>query len=370
MTGKSPAALYVHLPFCRKKCPYCHFFVLPDQEKPKEELLAALKLEWEQARTALSPYQLTSIYFGGGTPSLFGPERIQELLTLFSAQEEMEITLEVNPEDVTLEKMQEFRLAGINRISLGVQSLDDTLLSQLGRGHSAATAIEAVHITKSAGFDNLTIDLMYDIPGQTIAQFEETLRQVERLPITHLSLYNLTFEPGTVFFNHRKKLLPLVPEGEKSLDLLNLALFYLEEMGLKRYEISAFARKGFEARHNTGYWVGRPFWGLGPSAFSYMNGKRFRNVAHLKKYTQALENNTSPIDFEEELPHPQNLHELLAIHLRLLEGVDLANFPTLPTSTEEKLNHLIKEGYLTKNERLQLTERGRLFYDSVATEII
>ncbi len=359
--------VYVHLPFCRKKCPYCHFFVLPDNETQKDDLLEGLILEWRSSQIDLP---MTSIYFGGGTPTLFGAHRIEKLLQLFSPEGDVEITIEANPEDVTVELMRDLNAAGVNRVSIGIQSLDDTLLARLGRGHSAAKAKDAVTDTYTSGFENITIDLMYDIPGQTLAMFEETLKEIAALPITHLSLYNLVFEPGSLFFKQRKKHVPHLPPEEISLALLNLALSHLEKAGLKRYEISAFARPGFKARHNTGYWLGRPFIGLGPSAFSYIDGRRFRNVCNLKKYLQAVREGSSPLDFEEKLPYPQNIHELLAVNLRLVEGVDLKKWGPLPKETEETIARLIEEGYLEKKERLALTERGLLFYDTVASEII
>lgn len=319
--------------------------------------------------------RLVSIYFGGGTPSLLGAQYLETLLqTVRSADIEIapdcEITLEVNPEQVTLPLMQSFAAIGINRISLGVQSLDDSALNTLERQHSAQGAIAAIEKTAQAGIGNISIDLMYDLPGQTVASWERTLEQVEKLPIRHLSLYNLTFEPQTVFFKRKKELVPLLPHPEQSLEMLQMAVALLEKIGLKRYEISAFAKSGFASRHNSGYWLARPFLGFGPSAFSYWEKKRFRNVANLSKYHRALTENLSPVDFEEQLPFPEDVHELLAVQLRLLEGVDLSHF-TLPAATHTTLRQLQEKGWLAQQEgRIALTEQGRLFYDSVAEALI
>ncbi len=263
--------------------------------------------------------------------------------------------------------MQAFAKAGINRVSLGVQSLDNPLLKVLGRHHSAQQAISAILATKEAGISNITIDLMYEIPQQTLTSWKNTLTQLETLPITHLSLYNLTIEPQTVFYKKRSELTPLLPSSEESLTMLNLAVASLEKMGLKRYEISAFAKEGFIARHNTGYWLGRPFLGFGPSAFSFFEGKRYRNFCDLKKYSAALNAGNSPVDFTEQLSPLASLHERLAVKLRMLEGVDTKEFPV-----GDALYHQLQDkGWIHfDQDKARLTEQGLLFYDSVAEEII
>ncbi len=374
-SGKQEVSLYFHIPFCKKKCPYCHFYVLPDNLELKEMLLAALILEWKRERPRLEGKKIVSIYFGGGTPSLFGAEAIGTILNLIDRDAGCEITLEANPEDVTQEKIQKMRDVGINRVSMGVQSLDDSSLQILGREHSAKTALAAIDAIQRAGIENLSIDLMYDLPEQSFSSWKRTIERVEELPITHLSLYNLTIEPETLFFKRKKSLLPLLPTPTESLKMLTHAVEQLERWGFKRYEISAFAKEGYASRHNSGYWTARPFLGFGPSAFSFWEGKRFRNIAHLKRYSTALEQNKPTYDFEEKLPYPDNLHELLAVELRLLAGVNLATFQArhgpLPSSTHSSLETLKQKGWLEQHShQLKLTEEGLLFYDSVATAII
>jgi oxygen-independent coproporphyrinogen-3 oxidase len=368
-TGKNPYSLYFHLPFCRRKCPYCHFFVLPDKVELKDSLLEALELEWKSISSKREHKELVSIYFGGGTPTLMGPAALEKILKWIEIPADCEITLEANPEEVTLPLMQAFAAVGINRVSIGVQSLDDSSLNTLERQHTAKKALLAIENTYQAGISNISIDLMYDLPGQTLTSWEKTLAQVQHLPITHLSLYNLTIEPHTAFFKRKKELIPLLPSPDTSLAMLEAATSSLTH--LKRYEISAFAKPGFASRHNTGYWTGRPFLGLGPSAFSYWDKKRFRNAANLSHYAKALQKGDSPIDFEEELPYPDSLNELLAIHLRLLEGVDLTTFSPLPEATHQALLQLEAQGWLILSPtRAQLTAQGLLFYDSVAEALI
>jgi len=373
-------SLYFHIPFCTKKCPYCHFYVLPNLDAYHTQLLEALAIEWQKAIPLLKNQTIVSIYFGGGTPSLFGPLNIQTILQWIqksglAIDEHCEITLEANPESFTRELARDFFQAGINRLSLGVQSLDSSSLLTLGREHNANQAILAIENAALSGIKNISIDLMYDLPSQTEESWKNTLSLLKDLPISHLSLYNLTIEPNTVFFKKRKELTPLLPTMATSLSMLQSAVSTLEEIGLLRYEVSAFAKSGFHSIHNTGYWTARPFLGFGPSAFSYWDKKRFRNSANLSKYAAALKAEESPVDFSEKLPYPSDIAELLAIELRLLKGVDSSSFERqhglFSSEIQESLKTLVQRGWL-KNEGplLQLTAEGLLFYDSVAEEII
>ncbi|MBX9924307.1 MAG: radical SAM family heme chaperone HemW [Rhabdochlamydiaceae bacterium] len=380
MTAGNSVSLYIHVPFCTKKCPYCHFFVQPDSLENQELFLSALAKEWQLRSPLLKGKEITSIYFGGGTPSLLPAKSLEKILHWIqkgpaSLSPSCEITLEANPETVSLQVMQEFSEVGINRVSIGVQSFDDNLLRILGRTHDSDKAKKAIHTTYEAGISNLSIDLMYELPHQTLTQWQHSLSQVADLPITHLSLYNLVFEPGTSFYKKSKVLSPSLPSEEDCLIMLQQAVKDLESYGLMRYEISAFAKPGYESLHNTGYWTARPFLGLGPSAFSYWEGRRFRNKAHLKKYSEMLHQNTLPEDFEEALPFEDKQKELLAVELRLLQGVDLHLFeqkngilcPSLHASLEKLLS---KQWLKQEGSLLRLTEEGLLFYDSVASEMI
>ena len=222
------------------------------------------------------------------------------------------------------------------------------------------------------GIENISIDLMYDIIGQDISSFQKTLDEVSFLDTSHISLYNLTFEKGTVFYRNRKKLEKDVPKETLSLELLNLATTTFEKLGFKRYEISAFAKKGFESFHNLGYWQGRDFLGFGPSAFSYFGEKRFQNVCNLQKYIEALDSKKTVVDFEEKLKYPQNINELLAIHLRIVNGVDILEFEkkigSIPTKTLKILKN--SEFIAFDKNHIRLNEKGLLFYDTLASELI
>lgn len=378
--GNSEVSLYFHIPFCTKKCHYCHFFVLPDKAAYHAQLIEALCLDINLWKPALKGKNVVSIYFGGGTPSLLLPSELATLLSHINQvvpvdPSAMEITLEANPETVTQEKIHEFAAVGVNRISLGIQTLDDNLLAKLGRTHRAHTSVDAVKAIADAGINNISVDLMYDIPSQTMESWRHTLNEVIRLPITHLSLYNLTIEPHTVFFKYQEKLRKELPDAECSTEMYRVAQSHLADAGLEQYEISAFAKEGMYSRHNTGYWTGRPFLGFGPSAFSYWEGRRFRAVAHLNRYSEALRGGLSPIDFSEELSLEGRQRELLAVALRLRSGVDLSvferDFGSLSADLWAVLGRLQADGLVKLDEGVAvLTERGVLFYDTVAVEII
>ena len=374
-------SLYFHIPFCTKKCDYCHFYVLPNKAPLHKLLMEGLILNLERWAPSLLGKKLASIYFGGGTPALLGADNIHILLEKVNAllpyaKNEIEITLEANPETITYALMQEYAAVGVNRLSIGIQSLDNNLLTKLGRSHHAKQAIQAVEDSFKAGLANLSIDLMYDIPGQTLSSWKYTVKEVLHLPITHLSLYNLTIEPETVFFKYRESLQKDLPDAESSADMYSFAVENLAKAGLNQYEISAFAKNALYSRHNVGYWTARPFLGLGPSAFSYWEGRRFRAVANIQRYIQALRSDTKVEDFSEILPSLSRRRELLAIALRLLKGVDLADFQAthgiLDAETLKTLKILEEQGFLATSDAsaIQLTGKGILFYDTVASDLI
>jgi oxygen-independent coproporphyrinogen III oxidase len=373
-------SLYFHIPFCSKKCPYCHFFVLPNEEKLKISFVEALLKEWELRLPQMQEKRIVSVYFGGGTPTKLSPGQFHLILekiyqSKIPISSDCEVTLEANPEDITISLMREFRALGINRVSIGIQSLNDEDLIVLGRGHNAGRGIQAVEAVYEAGISNISIDLMFELPSQTLEGWEKCLKKLCNLPLTHLSLYNLTFEPQTVFFKKQQQFLAQLPPDEVRLEMLQRAVQFLESIGLERYEISAFAKPGFYSRHNTGYWTGRPFLGLGPSAFSYWEGARFSNAANLKKYMNELKRDRFPVDFEECLEYPRRFQELLAVQLRLIAGVNVSQFIAkhgpLPERVEVSLQRLIEKRWIEKKaDIVKLTAPGQLFYDSVATELI
>ena len=342
--------------------------------------MPALLKEWAMRLPQLQGKRIVSIYFGGGTPTKLAPADYAHLLQIIRSSgldiaADCEITLEANPEDVDLPLMRAFALLGINRVSLGVQSLLDEDLIVLGRTHTANCSLSAISAVRAAGISNISIDLMFELPRQGVSTWKKVLNALHAVPVTHLSLYNLTYEPHTFFFKKRAHHAPLLPSEEERLQMLQMAVQAFEEMGFARYEISAFAKPGAESRHNKGYWTGRPFLGFGPSAFSHWEGARFSNVAHFNHYLTSLEQGKLPTGFTEQLAYPSNLQELLAVRLRLVEGVDLVPFAVtygaMPEAVEVALHKLVDKGWIHKEgTRIRLTAAGQLFYDSVAAEII
>lgn len=374
-----PFSLYIHIPFCTHICGYCHFYVLPEKEASKTALLKAL----EQESSLYAPFfhgkQCVSIYFGGGTPSLFGPERVAQLLksihSVCVVSDLVEISLEVNPEEASQELFLAYAQAGINRISIGVQSFDNSLLSTLTRRHTAQDSQNAVINAAQAGIKKISIDLMYDIPKQTRQHWRSTLDTALDLPVSHLSLYNLTIEPHTPFDRKRAALEAKRPLPRDSRAMYEEAIFKMEQKDWKHYEISAFGLQGEISIHNIGYWLGRPFLGLGPSAYSYWKGARFRNVANLKEYCLAIAQGKRAVDFFEELDQEAAHRESLIVRLRTSWGVEIEPFQQQygPFSAETLSSFRLFEqrGWMKEEQgRVYLTLEGKLFYDSIAVELV
>lgn len=376
------ASLYIHIPFCKKKCPYCHFFVLKHAKDKEAEFVAALKKEWDLRKEHFKGKTLTSIYFGGGTPTQLSSRALNQILLAIKqsahVSPDCEITLEANPEDLIQHSanLKAYRASGFNRLSIGVQSFDNELLKALGREHSALDAQRALTLANGAGFENISIDLMYETPHQTLESWEKTLQTASKQPITHISLYNLTFEPGAKFFRIQDQLTPHLPTEDAATRMFLLCDEVLSNASLKRYEISAFAKEGYQSRHNLGYWQGRPFIGLGPSAFSYWERQRFQNVANFPKYLDDVNRSKLPTDFIDSISPSAHQKEMLAVGLRPLEGVERAKFEAhygpFDTETLKALKRLEEDQLITINseQKISLTPRGRLFHDSVAMQLI
>ena len=368
-------SLYFHIPFCLKKCPYCHFYSKRFNQTLKNKFLISLEKEIFLKRSLFVNRNIVSIYLGGGTPSLLNKKDLERIFIALDIDiNNIEITIEANPIDISIDKLKELKQTYFNRISIGCVSFDDVLLKVLNRSHNSLQAKEAVFLANRF-FENISLDLLYDIPHQDKNSFLKDLQTIKDLPITHLSLYNLTFEENTPFFKKKETFKQSLPSEKVSLSLLNLAIEELNKMKLNRYEISAFSKAGYESIHNTGYWKGREFLGFGPSAFSYFNKKRFRNVCNVETYYQNLSDNKEIIDYEEMLPYPDNIKELLAVNLRLVKGVNLKEFVNrcgeIDKSTKEALKQLKEDELIECDiDSIRLTEKGLLFYDTVAERII
>jgi putative oxygen-independent coproporphyrinogen III oxidase len=308
-----PAGLYVHVPFCVTKCPYCDFWSITDQ-RLAERFVDAVLLE---ARTQVRFPAFDTLYLGGGTPSALPSPALSRLLAGLLPSPGAEVTVEANPDDVTPDWLATIRAAGTNRLSLGVQALDDPTLRWLGRRHDAARAREAVHRARAAGFDDLSIDLMYALPGQDAGAWLRTLGEALALAPEHLSCYQLSVEPHTPF--GQRPVTPADEEVQRSLFLLTHD--HLTAAGYEHYEISNFARPGRRSRHNQKYWHHVPYLGLGPAAHSFLGRRRWWNVRSVERYVAQVERDGSGIEADEDLDDGQVRLEALYLGLRTKDGV-------------------------------------------------
>ncbi len=302
--------LYIHLPFCQKKCSYCGFLSLENQptaviQNYIKNLLAESQLQHSETEkvakgNGINQYILDTIYIGGGTPSLIDGNDMGSLLEglhdIWCISNTAEITMEANPNSLTAENLYAYRKAGINRISIGVQSFDDSILNGIGRLHDAKSAQNAIRLAKEAGFQNISLDLMFGLPGQTLPQWKETIQTAVSLAPNHLSLYTLQIEEGTVLYqDYKSEKLPLV-NLEVDRACYHYAIKFLKHHGYEQYEISNFTKAGYECKHNLKYWSLDEFLGIGLNASSYINGKRFRNQLKLDLWSSQIVNGLLPID--------------------------------------------------------------------------
>ena len=383
-------SLYIHIPFCETKCPYCDFNTYAGIETLMPAYVTALVHELHQWGILLEQPQVNTVFLGGGTPSYLPPQEIARVMeavrTAYNMVPHAEVTLEANPGDLTQERLLALRPCGVNRLSIGVQSLDDRLLSLLGRRHNAQEAVEAYRQAREAGFANVNLDLMYGLPHQTLQQWQTTLTQAIALAPEHLSLYCLTLEPGTPL--ERQVRLVQLPEPEPDLaaEQYNLAEQMLDEAGYHHYEISNWARERCESRHNLTYWRNRPYLGVGPGAHSYLKGCRFANLRSPRSYIRRVQRwratpghpldegalqKTGAVDFVESIGQPTEIGETMMLGLRLAEGVSEGDFLArfgrgLQETYAAQIGELVQLGLLRwQDSHLSLTPRGRLLGNEV-----
>ena len=325
--------LYVHLPFCRQKCFYCDFPSYAGQEGRMavyvEALLGELAREGAPLRAAWGPPR--TVYLGGGTPTALPPALMERLLAglrefLVAAPDALEFTCECNPGTVDAVYLSLLRAGGVNRLSLGVQTFDDALLRRIGRIHTAAQARAAVRQARAAGFRNLSLDLMYGLPGQTLAGLEMSVRQALALAPQHISIYGLQVEEGTPFARAQAAGRLALPSDEESEAMYDYMTAALPAAGYARYEISNFARQGFESRHNLGYWQDVPYLGVGAAAHSYLDGQRYENPRGIEEYLAALRESGRARREEEPLTRATSMEEFAFLALRTARGIDRARF--------------------------------------------
>lgn len=368
--------IYIHVPFCRRACTYCdfHFSTLL---RHADDVCRAIETEIMLRREEWQNTVIPTVYLGGGTPSLLSGEQLERLLKLLWKQatwsDTCEVTLEVNPEDIHPEKLKVWRSLGINRISLGVQSLRDDVLRWMNRGHSGHEALEALGHLKDAGFFNLNVDIMYGVPHLDTRNLLEDLQRVLAFSPTHLSCYELTCEPRTAYAHQVKHgKVESVPEEKVCEQFLAISEL-LEARGYQHYEISNYARPRWEARHNRRYWYGLPTLGFGPSAVSFDGTTRRKNVANNALYIQALQKQRLPVEIE-ILDYREQYNEFVLTRLRLREGIIWKELrEKFGEEKEKRIKNTAslwpEEWIEITSECLRLTRRGRLVADRLAAEL-
>ena len=322
---KAPLGLYIHIPFCRQKCAYCDFYSLPRSEEKMDAYTAALLRHIEEVAPRTAAHRVDTVYFGGGTPSYLGPDRLTKLLRTLRKRcpvaRDAEITLEANPDSACdVKALRALRRAGFNRISLGVQSADDGLLRAIGRIHTFAQVQEAVAAVRKAGFKNLSMDLIYGLPGQTMQQWEDTLAAVIALAPEHISCYGLKLEPGTPLYDRRDS--ECFPDDDGQADMYLYAVEYLRQNGYEQYEISNFARPGHASRHNLKYWTLGEYAGFGPGAYSDFGGVRYGYIRDLDRYIAG----ELVLAESEHIPVSEREMEYIMLRLRTTEGMNIREF--------------------------------------------
>lgn len=380
---KRELELYIHIPFCVKKCAYCDFLSGPTDEKTVVKYVEALEREIESYRKFAKDYEVTTIFFGGGTPSLLDGTQMMEIMNTirdtFLVKEDAEITMEANPGTVTEENLLAYKEVKINRISFGLQSAKNEELRMLGRIHTFEEFLESYELAKRAGFSNINVDLISAIPGQTLTSWEETLRAVVSLEPGHISAYSLIVEEGTPFaklYGEGGSREEMLPSEEEERRIYERTEEILKEAGYHRYEISNYAKDGFECRHNLGYWGRKEYLGLGLGASSLIHETRFHNTECMESYLKNAGNGNVLREDEEVLTTKEQMEEFVFLGLRKAEGIKELDFEekfgkSIWECYGDNLRKVMGDGLLIKKSGcLKLTKKGIDVSNYVFAEIL
>ncbi|MTI49381.1 MAG: oxygen-independent coproporphyrinogen III oxidase [Firmicutes bacterium] len=377
-------AIYIHIPFCYSKCYYCDFCSYPNRYDIRDKYIDYLKREIDiYARKISSHHNVKTIFIGGGTPSYIEGRYIHELLNhiykKFDVSNLEEVTIESNPKTLDEEKLKIYKESGINRISLGLQTMNDSLLKEIGRIHTSKDFLETFELVRKQGFDNVNADIMFNLPNQKVKDVEDSLIKIIDLGIEHISFYSLKVEEGTPFHKRNEKGNLNLPSEDTEREMYHHGINILEENGYKHYEISNFAKKGFQCQHNLFYWKLKPYIGLGMAAHSNINSERYGNVIDFKEYFTSIDNGNLPIDLEnkEIIDREMEMAEYMILGLRLLDGINKLQFYNRFGVTLENaigssvLSKLEKQGLLiVGNQNIKLTRRGADLSNQVFMELL
>ncbi|WP_409297588.1 radical SAM family heme chaperone HemW [Peribacillus sp. SCS-26] len=370
------SSAYIHIPFCEHICHYCDFNKVFLKNQPVGEYLSLLKKEMELTLREFPTDRLNTIFVGGGTPTSLNAGQLAGLCGAVSSTlpfdpADVEYTFEANPGDLSEEKLAVLKENGVNRLSFGVQSFNDELLKKIGRTHCAKDVFSTIEKARTAGFENISIDLIYALPGQTLEDFQETLRTAMTLDLPHFSGYSLIIEPKTVFYNLMQKGRLSLPPQESEAAMFELLMEEMDKHGYRQYEISNFAKPGYESRHNLTYWNNEAYYGFGAGAHSYLSKTRRANFGPLKKYFAPLQENRLPVIEENPVTVREQMEEEMFLGLRKNQGVSIEGFyekfkkPMMDVFGEEierekKLGRLVSE-----NGWVRLTQQGKFLGNEV-----
>ena len=370
-----PTSAYVHIPFCTQICYYCDFSKVFIKNQPVDSYLAHLLEEFR----FYDIQKLRTLYIGGGTPTALSAPQLEVLLKGLTKNLDLsvleELTIEANPGDLDADKIAVLKNSAVNRVSLGVQTFDNKMLKKIGRSHLEKDIYENIDRLKLAGFDNISIDLIYALPGQTMEQVKENVAKAIGLDIPHMSLYSLILENHTVFMNRmRRGKLPL-PKEELEAEMFEYIIAELERAGFEHYEISNFSKIGFESRHNLMYWDNAEYYGIGAGASGYVNGIRYKNHGPIRHYLSAVEEGNARIT-EEHLSQKEQMEEEMFLGLRKKSGVSMARFEekfgrSFDELYGEIVRDLVQKGLMQiEGDRVRMTKRGLFLGDTVAERFI
>ena len=373
----APSAAYVHVPFCRHRCGYCDFPLVAGRDDLIDDYLAALEIELAQLE---EPRRIDTLFLGGGTPTHLPPALLRRLMSLlqswFRLSPGYEFSVEANPSGLDDDRIEVLRAAGVNRVSLGVQAFDSGSLQVLERDHQPTEARAVIDDLHSHGFQNVSLDLIFGVPGQSLTDWRHSLEVAVTSGVSHVSTYGLTYEKGTTFWRRREQGVLVSIEEEHERDMYCLAMDRIPEAGLMQYEISNFARPGVECRHNLVYWRGESYFGFGPGAARYLDGVRSSNFRGVKTWIQRLLGGDSCIAERETLSPVARAGELIMLGLRMTGGVDLSRFRLHSGFDLHELHgrtvcRFVDAGLLEEADGfVRLTREGRLLADTVAAEFL
>ncbi|MEW6051693.1 MAG: radical SAM family heme chaperone HemW [Candidatus Zixiibacteriota bacterium] len=376
-----PFGLYVHFPFCRNKCSYCDFYKELYDVDLETKFFKALMIETELAAEAhgSTDREISTIFIGGGTPSLVNLGKFEEWLglirRLFIMPQGIEFSVENNPDSINVENLKAFKELGVNRPTYGIQSFNPKLLKLLNRKHNPEHSQKAVYLTNALGYTNFGVDMIFGLPRQTTRMLSADLDQIIDLEPPHISFYQLTVETGTTLAERVKAGSLVMPSQEVTMSLYRGGCERMAEAGYHRYEVSSFAKPGFECKHNLGYWVGDDYLGLGPSAHSFMNGERFANVPSVTKYIGSLLKRERPV-IRDESGEEERMEEAIMLGLRMSRGIDRHQFALrFGQPIEDRLDLkqyelFINSGHLiTEGETLRLSDEGILLADEITRRL-